>query len=118
MAHKILIIDKDSSHANALGVYLERKRLEVYTAYSHEDVLTKFEDFRVDIVLADLFLPRNEMGFMVKQIKKTHPKTQIIIMAETEQLDEAMEQLGNDAVHYLIKPVKSTALDMAVKQAR
>jgi len=118
MADEILIIDNDTSHAKALGVYLERKRMEAYMASTCEDVIVLFDNINAGIVLADPGLPDMQMVSLLKQIKATHPKLQIIVMATPDQFDHAMAELKNDAVHYLMKPVKSTALDMALYQAR
>jgi len=118
MSDEILIIDNDTSHAKALGVYLERKRMESYMASACEDVIVLFDNINAEVVLADPGLPDMEMVSLLKQIKAAHPKLQIIIMATPDQFDHAMAELGNDAVHYLMKPVKSTALDMALYQAK
>jgi len=118
MSEEILVIDKDTSHANALSVYLERKRMEVYMASTCEDAIVLFENISARIVLADPGLPDMEMVSLLKRIKATHPKLQIIVMVTPDQFDHTMAELKNDAVHYLMKPVKSTALDMALYQAR
>ncbi|MBW1890042.1 MAG: response regulator [Deltaproteobacteria bacterium] len=118
MATEILLIDKDKGHAEALGVYLERQQFEVYKAGSPDDVLMLFDNLSVEIVLADPGLPDTDTVHLLKQIKKSHPGVQLIIMSADEQLDQAMDLLKQDVVHYLRKPVKSAALDLAVKQAR
>lgn len=118
MSDEILIIDKDTSHAKALGVYLERKRMEAYMASTCEDVMVLFDNIRAKIVLADPGLPDMEMTLLLKRIKASHPKLQIIVMVTPDQFDHAMAELKHDAVHYLMKPVKSTALDMALYQAK
>lgn len=118
MSEELLIIDKDKSHADALAVYLERQRMETYMASNSEEVLVLFDNISVDIVLADPGLPDKEIVSLLKRIKTTHPKIQIIIMASPDHFDHAMAELKRDAVHYLMKPVKSTALDMALYQAR
>ncbi|MBW2676452.1 MAG: response regulator [Deltaproteobacteria bacterium] len=118
MAIEILLIDKDKGHAEALGVYLERQQFEVYKAGSPDDVPMLFDNLSVEIVLADPGLPDTDTVHLLKQIKKSHPGVQLIIMSADEQLDQAMDLLKQDVVHYLRKPVKSAALDLAVKQAR
>lgn len=118
MATEILLIDKDKGHAEALGVYLERQQFEVYKADSPDDVLMLFDNLSVEIVLADPGLPDTDTVHLLKQIKKSHPGVQLIIMSADEQLDQAMDLLKQDVVHYLLKPVKSAALDLAVRQAR
>lgn len=118
MANEILIIDKDISHANALGIYLKRKKMYVYTAKSNDEILKLFDRINIKIVLADPICPDNDFTGILKKIKKTHPHVQIIIMTTPEEFDSSMAHLKNEAVHYMLKPVKSAALDMALKQAK
>ena len=118
MATEILLIDKDNSHADALGVYLERQQFEVYKAGTPDEAITFFDNLSMDIVLADPGLPDTDTAHLLKQIKGSHPGIQLIIMCTDDSLDQAMDLLKQDVVHYLVKPVKSAALDLALKQAR
>ena len=118
MATEILLIDKDKTHADALGVYLERQQFDVFKAYSPDEAMTVFDNLSTDIVLADPALPDKDIVQLLKQIKDSHPGIQLIIMCSDESLDQAMYLLEQDVVHYLRKPVKSAALDLALKQAR
>ena len=118
MATELLLIDKDKSHADALGVYLERRQFEVYKADSPDEAMTVFDNLSTEIVLADPGLPDTDTVHLLKQIKNSHPGTQLIIMCTEPNLDQAMDLLKQDVVHYLVKPVKSSALDLALKQAR
>ena len=118
MATEILLIDKDKSHADALSVYLERNRFKVYKVDNPDDALLLFDNLNTEIVLADPGLPETDTVSFLKQIKKSHPRVQLIIMVTGDQFDQAMDALRHDVVHYLIKPVKSAALDLAMRQAR
>jgi len=118
MSDEILIIDKDVSHAKALCVYLERKRMESHMAATTEEALAIFDNIGVQVILADPGLPDLALSSFLKRVKSSHSQVQIIIMATLDQFDLTMAELKNTAVHYLIKPVKSTALDMALYQAR
>jgi signal transduction histidine kinase/DNA-binding response OmpR family regulator len=118
MATEILLIDKDKSHADALGVYLEREQFEVHKAHSPDEALTFFDNLSLEIVLADPGLPDTDTIHLLKQIKNSHPDIQLIIMSDDDNLDQALALLKQDVVHYLMKPVKSAALDLALKQAR
>jgi PAS domain S-box-containing protein len=118
MSDEILIIDKDVSHAEALCVYLERKRMENHMASTPDEAVVLFDSIGAQIVLADPDLPDMEVTAFLKSIKSTHPQVQIIVMTTPEQFDQTMAELKTDSVHYLLKPVKSTALDMALYQAR
>jgi len=118
MADEILLIDRDKGHADALAVYLKRQRFDVSFADSIDNVQTLFDNLIPDILLADSFLPDMGIINLLKQIKKSHPATQIIITADPDYYDKAIEELQSDAIAYLEKPVKSHLLDLALKQAR
>jgi len=118
MTDEILLIDRDKGHADALAVYLKRQRFDVSFADSIDNVQALFDNLIPDILLADSFLPDMGIINLLKQIKKSHPATQIIITADPDYYDKAIEELQSDAIAYLEKPVKSHLLDLALKQAR
>jgi len=118
MTDDILLIDRDKGHADALAVYLKRQRFDVSFADSIDNVQALFDNLIPDILLADSFLPDMGIINLLKQIKKSHPATQIIIIADPDYYDKAIEELQSDAIAYLEKPVKSHLLDLALKQAR
>jgi len=118
MADEILLIDRDKGHADALAVYLKRQRFDVSFADSIDNVQTLFDNLIPDILLADSFLPDMGIINLLKQIKKSHPAAQIIITADSDYYDKAIEELQSDAIAYLEKPVKSHLLDLALEQAR
>lgn len=108
MADEILLIDHDKGHADALAVYLKRQRFDVSFADSIDNVQALFDNRIPDILLADSFLPDMGIINLLKQIKKSHPATQIIITADPDYYDKAVEELQSDAIAYLKKPVKVT----------
>ncbi len=118
MANEILIVDKDISHAKALGIYLERKKMNVYSAKNSDQIFKLFDKINIKIVLADPSKSDDKIISILKDIKKTYPEILIIIMSRPEDFDYCMAHLKDEAIHYLLKPVKSTALDMALKQAK
>ena len=118
MADEILLIDQDKSHADALAIYLERQRFNVSFADSIDNIKAHFDNLMPKILLADSFLPDTGIINLLKQIKKSHPLTQIIITAGPEYFDKAIEEFQSDAIAYLEKPLKSHLLDLALKQAR
>jgi len=118
MADEILLIDHDKGLADALTIYLERQRFDVFFADSVDNVLIHLDNMIPNIILADSFLPDMDIISLLKQIKKSHPVTQIIINTDPDYYDKAIEELQSDALTYLQKPVKSHLLDLALKQAR
>lgn len=118
MADDILLIDRDKTHAEALSVYLERQRFNVYIAANFDELLLLFDNLGPKIVMAHPDVKEPETIYLLKQIKSSHPDTQIILMADESDIDIAMEKLRSDIVGFLIKPIKSHALELFLRQAK
>ncbi len=118
MANSVLLIDQSNSHAQALKTYLKRLQVKVHTACTNDEVLIGFEEKDPDIIIADPYLPDGEIVYILKQKKKTKPRTQIIIATDPENVDDAMEAFNADAASYLTRPIKSNGLRFAIEQAQ
>jgi PAS domain S-box-containing protein len=118
MANSVLLIDKSRSHADALGAFLERQQVQVTIVNTFDDARIRIEKTLPEIVIADPNLPGGEIKHLLKQIKKEQPLTQIIVISEAEALDQTMEEFRYDVATYLSRPVKSRALNFAIKQAK
>jgi len=118
MANTVLLIDKSRNRAEALGTYLERQQVDVSIASTNDEALVSIEKTQPDIIIADPYLPDGEIIYILKQIKKAQPLTQIIIISEPEHIDQAMEEFRSDVAGYLSRPIKSHALNLALKQAK
>ncbi|MCK5100302.1 MAG: histidine kinase, partial [Desulfobacteraceae bacterium] len=113
MAKQILIIDSDNEHAGALKTYIERQQYEVIIATTFDEVRQHLAYLSWDIILADPFLSE-DMAACLYSAKKKNFLVQIIILAQKDKLETAMDLLGSSAIHYLEVPVNSKALDLAL----
>jgi len=118
MANNVLLIDKSRSHAEALATFLERQQADVSIASTNDEVLTSIEKMTPEIVIADPYLPDGEIIYILKQVKRAQPLTQIIVISEQAKLDQAMDEFRQDVSSYLCRPVKSHALNLALRQAK
>lgn len=107
---KLLYIDdEDFIRANAVE-YLEFYCDNVYEACDGEDGLKKYEEYKPDIIITDIKMPKLNGLDMVKEIRKKDKTAKIIVATaflETCYLLEAVE-LG--LVKYLIKPITEDKL--------
>ncbi len=107
---KILYIDdEDFIRANAVE-YLNFYCDNVYEACDGKDGLEKYAEYKPDIIITDIKMPKLNGLDMVKQIRKKDKKTKIIVATaflETSYLLEAIE-LG--LIKYLIKPITEDKL--------
>jgi PAS domain S-box-containing protein len=113
MAKKVLLIDGDQDHAGALKTYLKLRRYDVTCAVTFKEAMHKLEKDIWDIILADPFIS-DEMASFLVAIKKSRPLVQIIILAQKEKLDMAMDIFESRVIHYLEMSINSKALDLAL----
>ncbi len=118
MANSVLLIEESKSHAEALGTFLARRRAEITVATSKHDVPAVIEQAAPEIIIADPYLSDGGIVDVLKEIKTARPLTQIIIISDSEHIDQAMEALGDHAAGCLSRPVKSRDLSFAFRQAQ
>ncbi|MDA3896634.1 MAG: ATP-binding protein [Desulfobacteraceae bacterium] len=118
MSGIILIIDHDIQLAQALAVYLERKKFDVHLAESAEEALEMIKILNPAIILADPNTPADENFSVLRQIKSLKPHSQLIIYSMPDVIEKNMDFFGTDAVDYIKKPVSSIELDLSLKKAK
>lgn len=117
MAKTVLLIEADSSHADALQIYLGRKRAEVHVADTDEEArrLLALRDF--DILLGNPYGFGEAFPGEVKRHKLARPLLQVIVFCPKSMMDQAMGDFGSLATNYLEVPLNSKALGLALRHA-
>jgi signal transduction histidine kinase/response regulator of citrate/malate metabolism len=118
MTDAILIIDHDQEFAQAIAVYLQRKQFEVLIPAMPLDAEKVFKLRLPEIVLADPELPNTDGVSLIRRLKSSHRKSQIIIVTTADRIEKYMEIFQDEACGYIGKPIKEVALDLAIKRAR
>jgi PAS domain S-box-containing protein len=123
MSGILFIIDHDMQLAQALAVYLERQKFEVFLADSAKNALDMIKKLNPAIIIADPGGPEcldtNCIDFdLLQQIKSFQQKSQLIIYSVPEVLEKAMDFFQTDAIDYIKKPVSSIELDLCLKKAK
>lgn len=113
MIKQILLINGDKDLAGALKTYIERLQHTVTCATTFEEVMHKLDKDFWDIILVDPFIS-DELVSCLKAIKKNSPHVQIIVLAQKDKLDTAMDIFESSVTHYLETPVNSKALDLSL----
>ncbi len=114
---KILIADDEPLARARLRALLERlEDYQVVAEAGHgEAVLEQLAEQPVDIVLLDIRMPGMDGMQAAEQLRQAHPETAIIFT--TAYADHALEAYKQQAVAYLLKPVRREALQEALEQA-
>jgi two-component system alkaline phosphatase synthesis response regulator PhoP len=114
---KILIADDNIQNVELLEAYLSGIDCEIRTAVDGEDTLQKVAEFRPDLLLLDIMMPRLS-GFEVCIKLRANPATRDLLILMVTALDEPSDfergvQAGTD--DFLTKPVNKVELLCRVK---
>jgi len=114
---RILVVDDESSIRITLREFLIDEGYDVEIAENAElakDALVKKE---YDLVLADIIMPRITGVNLLKAIKETSPRIQVIMMTGEPTVETASEAVREGAFDYLTKPINKVHLLKIVANA-
>lgn len=109
---KILIADDNPQNVELMEAYLADVDCDLRTARDGEETLKVVEEFRPDLILLDVMMPRLS-GFEVSRKLRSNPETKDILVLMVTALNEASDfergvQAGTD--DFLTKPVNKVEL--------
>ena len=118
MAEKInlslLYVEDEEMILESMGTYLKRRFRDIYLADDGESGFQKFLEFRPDIVVTDIEMPRIggiEMCAEIRKIDKDIPIVIVTAFSEPELMQKCKELNVNA---YLLKPVDFDELNTII----
>ena len=114
---RVLLVDDETDFIQAMADRLKMRDLDADTVYDGEQALSFVEGQEPDVMVLDLKMPGIDGREVLRQVKKSYPKIQVIILTGhgTEKDEEEARRLG--AFDYLEKPVPLDVLIKKMKQA-
>jgi two-component system response regulator HydG len=102
---RVLVVDDDEPHAEAVAESLERVGYECVVAGSGREGLRLIEEQNFDIVLTDLIM--DEVGGMdvLAKAKRELPDAEVVILTGHSTIKAAVLAMQAGATHYLTKPL-------------
>ena len=117
MAIKVLLVDDETSYVEALRRRLTLRRLEVHTAASAAEAFTSLERDEADVVVLDVRMPGTGGIEATREIRRTHPTVEVILLTGHASLEASMEGMTMGAFDYLLKPVSIDELVFKIEDA-
>ena len=101
---KFLVVDDEKGVVTELKELLEMRDYKVYSATSGEEALSIMKKENPNIVVLDILMPGMDGIEVLRQIKKTYPKTKVIMLTAVE--DDGVKKMATSlgASAYLTKP--------------
>ncbi len=112
----ILVIEDDRKMRDGLVEILKDEGYKVESAENGQSGLDKLKKKDFDIVLTDLMMP--VMGGMevLREIKRTKPKTSVIIITAFGTIENAVDAIKVGASDYITKPFKIDEIQTKIRK--
>jgi two-component system response regulator HydG len=114
---KVLIIDDDRAHAEALAESLDRVGYECAVATSGTAGARRIEQDDFDVVLTDLKMADLDGLAVLQKARETLPDAEVIVITGHGDVKTAVEAIKQGASNYLAKPVDLAELRAIVSKA-
>lgn len=115
--YRVLLVDDEEEFVSALSERLMLRGIEVDSALNGEEALALMGEKVFEVVILDVMMPGLGGLEVLKQIKSTHPNTQVILLTGHGSTREGIEGMRLGAFDYLIKPVDIEEMLEKMKEA-
>jgi two-component system response regulator HydG len=114
---RVLIIDDEKFHAEALAESLRRTGYDCVVATSGAAGIKKMEEEDFGVVLTDLKMEDMDGLAVVRKVKQLSSDTVVVVITGHADTKTAVEAIKQGAVNYLTKPVDLAELRAIVDRA-
>ena len=111
---RILVVDDEPIIAALIKTLLGKYGYKVDNVTDALSGIKAASKTKYQVVMSDIKIPGNDGIWFLKEIKKEHPDTQVIMLTASDNLDDVIEALNLGAERYLLKPVNNDELILAV----
>ncbi|MGE3819152.1 MAG: sigma-54-dependent transcriptional regulator [Isosphaeraceae bacterium] len=102
---RVLVVDDDEPHAQAVAESLERVGYDCEVATSGRDALGLIEEQTYDIVLTDLLMEGVSGMDVLAKAKRELPDAEVVILTGHNSIKMAVQAMQAGAATYLTKPL-------------
>ena len=117
----VLVVDDELEMRTLLQDVLQDEGLRVTVAANGSEALKQLGEEYYAVVLTDLRMQEMQGIDLLREIKRTYPDINVIVMTAFGSVDTAIEAMKEGAYDYLTKPVKNEELlrvaNRAVREA-
>jgi signal transduction histidine kinase len=117
MPHTILIVDDEAGIRTVLTISLADMGHHVCCAETGDQALEILADARPSIVLTDIKMPGMDGVSLLREIKRTYPDVEVIMMTGHGDMNLAVKSLKYRATDFITKPISAEALEIAIERA-
>jgi DNA-binding NtrC family response regulator len=113
----VLIVDDEAEFMEILVKRLRKRKLAVSGVTSGEAALKQLQETPFDIVVLDVKMPGMNGLDTLREIKKSYPLVEVIMLTGHADMEAAIEGMDVGAFDYLMKPIEIDELLYKIQDA-
>lgn len=117
MKFNVLIVDDEKNIREGLGKALELDGHNILLAADGEEALDFVTNEDIDLIIADLKMPKVSGEELLRKVVASHPTVPVIILTGHGTIETAVKAMRDGAFDFLTKPVNLDRLSLLVKRA-
>ncbi len=114
---RVLVVDNDKSHAQAMAETLERVGYECTVATSGPEGARRIELDDFDVVITDLVMNEVDGEAILRRAKEALPDCEVIVVTGHGSVPKAVEAMQQGAFNFLEKPLTPDRLRAVTQRA-
>ncbi|MDQ7785442.1 MAG: response regulator [Desulfomonilaceae bacterium] len=114
---RVLLVDDEEEFVESAVKRLVNRGLEAVGALSGMQALELCEEREFDVVILDVRMPQMDGIETLKELKKKHPLTEVIMLTGHGSVDSGIKGLQLGAYNYIMKPAKIDELTKQISLA-
>jgi DNA-binding NtrC family response regulator len=113
-----MLVDDEVPFVETMLKRLEKRHLEVKTAYSGREALESLAEYQnTDVVILDVKMPGMDGIETLKKMKASYPLTEVVMLTAHATVESAIEGMKLGAFDYLMKPCDMEQLMSKIEEA-
>jgi DNA-binding NtrC family response regulator len=116
-AVKVLLVDDEEDFRKTLANRLRKRNFEVDEAESGPEALAILDRRPGDVVVLDVRMPGMDGIEVLKRIKESHPRAEVIMLTGHASVESGIEGMRLGAFDYLMKPCDINDLTVKIQDA-
>lgn len=112
-----IVVDDDFDTVDVFSEFLSLKNIKIVgKAYDGLEGIKLFEETRPDIVFSDIWMPGYDGFYLLRNLKKSYPDSNIIMVTAdlTLETEQKLKEFKADAV--IFKPFKINVIMQTIEQ--
>ncbi len=114
---KVLLVDDEEEFVSTLAERLQLRNITTLVATDGEEALQIIDTDKPPVVVLDVLMPGMGGLDVLRQIKRSYPHIQVIILTGRGSTKEGIKGMRLGAFDYLMKPVKIEMLMQKINEA-